>query len=308
MTRPLPVLAALAVSIVLGTLGFSAMIGVLDAIASADGLALGVPVAAIAIIAALVFAGESVKASLLNWVRERHDDGGRWNAPALMGAGGFAFFTILSVCLSHEGLRAGERAFIAPVTALLDAEIARADAVLRSREADLSGIERREAARVGRVQAEIEAQPRDWRGDRERERLRATSTEIELVGVERIAVSAALVTAARENIATARAARAAAPQGFSALTVAPPFLGVVAFVPWLVAIGIEFLTGFVGWIAAARPPRVREVYLTDILEMDAAGLDLITDEATVRAIGSRASSIATKAARHWKGAKLRGAV
>ncbi|HRO04963.1 MAG TPA: hypothetical protein PLS69_15290, partial [Terricaulis sp.] len=238
MTRPLSVQIAVAVSVCLGALGFASMIGVFDAIARADGAALAIPIVALALIAGLVFAGESVKASLLNWVRERFDDGARWNAPALMGAAGFAFFTVLSVCLSREGLRAGERAFLAPVTASLDAEIARADAVLRSREADLAGVERRE---------EIEAQPRDWRGDRERDRLRAALADMETTGAQRIAASAALVTVARENVATARAARAAAPQGFSALTVALPFLGVVAFVPWLVAIGIEFLTGFVGW-------------------------------------------------------------
>lgn len=305
MTRPLSVQIAVAVSVCLGAIGFASMIGVFDAIARADGPALAMPIGALVLIAGLVFAGESVKASLLNWVRERFDDGARWNAPAIAGAGGFLFFTVLSVCLSHEGLRAGERAFLAPVTASLDAEIARADAALRSREADLAGIERREAARVSRVQSEIDAQPRDWRGDRERERLRATLSEMETVGAERIAASAALVTAARESVATARATRAAAPQGFSALTIALPIVGVIAFVPWLVAIGIEFLTGFVGWIAAARPPRVREVYLTDVLEMDAAGLDLIDDLDTVRAIGSRAQSIATKAGhigRKFKGA------
>lgn len=303
MSNPLPSRLAQAVSVALGTIGFASMVGIFSAFGDELGANIAAG-AALAFSAALVFAGENAKSRLLNWAIDRSRESG-WKSPAaLLGAGGFAFFLIISVCLSHDGLTAGERAFLGSSRDALSENVATAESDLTARNRELARQEARDAASLARVQAEINAQPRDWRGDRERDRLRDRLDALEASAAARIAPIEQRVAAAEAKLAEARAARDNGPKGFASLTISIPFIGSVAFVAWMVAIGIEFLTGFLPFVA--KPSRRREVYLSDILEMDGAGLELIEEVETVRAIGSRAQSIATKAT-HIQRARLRSA-
>lgn len=292
MSNPLPSRLAQAVSIALGSIGFGDMLGLFSAFGG-DTIARGVSSAALLLVALLIFAGENAKANLINWTRARHAEGG-WKASATkLGAAGFAFFMLISVCLTHQGIMAGERAFIGPTVNRLDAGVASARADLDARHSELRSAQARDAARIAAIQADIDTQPRDWRGDRQREALRARLDAAHDAAPARLAPYEQRASAAEAALAAATVARSRAPQGFGAVTIDLPFVGAVAIVALMVSIGIEFLSGFLPFVAA--PGRRREIYLTDILSMDGEGLSLIDDVETVRAIGSRAQSIATKA-------------
>lgn len=274
----------LGASIALGAAGLCDLVGLFAALGASPspGMTAALLLMA-AICAVLVFGGETVKAKLLE-IAEHNDALG-----ALVARCGWVFFIGLSVCLSHVGLVAAERAIIAPVVAPLQARVteARADADAIGRE--LGALRAQVAARVAAVDAEIARTPENY--VRERELLRSRRDAIAAPERER-ELGATQADAARE-LALAESALGRAPRGFLSFSVT--LFGVqIALAAWLIPIAVEYITALYGRLSMPRRREARAFSHVDVLTLEPAGLELIGDASLLRELGSKHASLASK--------------
>lgn len=288
MRIPLPALLATLASVSLGLVGLADMTGAAEAIFSDGALSEKIaPALAFAIFGIIVAAAELSNASLLVWAAERdREENAAHVARAARGL--FACVIVLSALLAHEGIKSAERMFVAPIVASLESDLREAEASAAQALAAEEAARARENLPVETIAAAIRESSSRW----ERADLIARQAEAARVAAANLAPYEAHTAQARAAEARARVARAGAPVGFASLEVfgAQP-------IPWLIALLLALLQSGVAWIAAPRPKRkeARAVLHSDVLALDPAGLELISDLAELEAIRTAHKSLGAKA-------------
>jgi hypothetical protein len=273
----------------LSAAGLCYLSGIFAAMGSASPVVLSLLIFMMIVAGGAVFGFETVKARLLEFSSEAL---GMWR---WIGRAGWAFFVALSISLSHVGLVAAEHAILSPVTAPLEQAVANARADLEAARSALEARRSDAERRSAQVSAEIASTPESYAMERERLRQRRDAIESSLASdIETLEESFAISS---RELSRATSELEAAPEGFLSLSV--DLFGVqIAVAAWLIPIALEYITGLYGRLSMPTGSARRSVEHGDVLALDPAGIELLTDADYVRRLGSKHASLAAKCSHH----------